>query len=156
MPGPDVDSPEARNARTVRAYETYAPRYAESTAVDPGRPLSAHLQRLIDVVPAGGAVLEIGSGPGWEADLLEARGLHVRRTDVAESFLQLQRRRGKAAAKLDVIADELGGPYDAVMAMLVDLRKDTRKWDRECPQGKAQRDVLRHFTSLDATGPTHR
>ena len=120
MPEPGVDSPELRNARTVRAYESYAPRYSESTAADPSRPLSDHLVRLIDALPSGGTVLEIGSGPGWEADLLESRGgLRVRRTDVAESFLELQRRRGRTAEKLDVISDELGGPHDAVMAMCV-------------------------------------
>lgn len=119
MSDPRMESPAARNARTVRAYESSASRYAESTAVDVGRPLSPHLQRLIDVLPTDGTVLEIGSGPGWEADLLEARGVRVRRTDVTESFLELQRRRGAQAEKLDVITDELGGPYDAVMAMCV-------------------------------------
>lgn len=119
MSDPHPGSPAEHNARTVRAYESSASRYAESTAVDPERPLSRHLRRLIDVLPAAGTVLEVGSGPGWEADLLEAHGLRVRRTDVTESFLELQRLRGVSAERLDVIADDLGGPYDAVMAMCV-------------------------------------
>jgi SAM-dependent methyltransferase len=116
---PRVESAAARNARTIRAYESSASQYAESTAVEAGRPPGAHLQRLIDVLPADGTVLEIGSGPGWEADLLEARGVHVRRTDATESFLELQRRRGAEAERLDVIRDELCGPYDAIMALCV-------------------------------------
>lgn len=119
MSKPDAASPDARNERTVRAYESYAPLYAEATVVDPSRPLSVHLSKLVDAVPAAATILEIGSGPGWEADLLEARGLRLRRTDVTARFLDLQRRRGKAVEKLDVLTDELGGPHDAVMAMCV-------------------------------------
>lgn len=119
MSEPHLGPAAEHNARTVRAYESSAAGYAESTAVEPGRPLSPHLRRLIDLLPTGGTVLEVGSGPGWEADLLETHGLRVRRTDVTESFLELQRLRGARAERLDVIADELGGPYDAVMAMCV-------------------------------------
>ncbi len=57
------------------------------------------LRRLLEVVPAGGTVLEVGSGPGRDADFLEAHGLSVRR--------------------LDASGDDLGGPYDAVLALPV-------------------------------------
>lgn len=57
------------------------------------------LRRLLDAVPAGGTVLEVGSGPGRDADFLEAHGVEVRRADVAD--------------------DDLGGPYDAVLALAV-------------------------------------
>lgn len=116
---PHEGSPAERNARTVRAYESYAVQYAQSTAPEPGRPPSRHLQRLIDTVAPGASVLEVGSGPGWEADQLEAHGLRVHRTDVTQAFLELQRQRGREAARLDVITDALGGPYDAVVAMCV-------------------------------------
>jgi hypothetical protein len=57
------------------------------------------LRRLLDVVPAGGTVLEIGSGPGRDIAVLEAHGLAVRRTDVTTALT------------------DLGGPYDAVVAL---------------------------------------
>jgi hypothetical protein len=57
------------------------------------------LRRLLDAVPAGGTVLEVQSGPRSDADLLEAHGVTVRRTDVT--------------------SDDLGGPYDAVLALAV-------------------------------------
>ena len=61
----------------------------------------------------------MGSGPGWDADLVESHGLAVRRTDVTAAFIDLQAERGKVVERLDVTSDELGGPYDAVMALAV-------------------------------------
>ena len=62
---------------------------------EPGDPL----RQLVAAIPAGGTALEIGSSPGRDAEVLEAQGVSVRRTDVT--------------------ADDLGGPYDAVLALTV-------------------------------------
>ena len=43
----------------------------------------------------------------------------VRRTDITAAFIDFQAERGKLAERLDVTSDELGGPYDAVMALAV-------------------------------------
>src|SRR6476469_4164998 len=54
--------------------------------------------RLLDPpVPAGGTVLELGTGHESRPHLVEAEGVTVRRTDIA--------------------SDDLGGPYDAVLAL---------------------------------------
>ena len=110
---PDPDSP---NARTVESYEEIADDYARETAGD--AVLAGGLTRLAETVP-GGHALEIGSGPGWDADLLEEAGMTVRRTDITQAFLEVQRSRGKQVDRLDVIHDDLGGPYDAVVALHV-------------------------------------
>lgn len=104
------------NQRTVESYEQIAEDYAEETTGD--RVLSGGLTRLAETVPAA-HVLEIGSGPGWDADALEEAGLTVRRTDITQAFIDLQRDRGKEVDRLDVINDDLGGPYDAVVALHV-------------------------------------
>jgi 2-polyprenyl-3-methyl-5-hydroxy-6-metoxy-1,4-benzoquinol methylase len=104
------------NARTVESYEQIADDYARETA---GAVVLANgLTRLAETVPAGHA-LEIGSGPGWDADVLEEAGMTVRRTDVTQAFLEFQRGRGKKADLLDAINDDFGGPYDAVVALHV-------------------------------------
>lgn len=77
------------------------------------------LRRLLEAVPAGGTVLEVGSGPGWDADFLEAHGVAVRRTDITTAFIDLRAERGKVVDRLDVTSDDLGGPYDAVLALAV-------------------------------------
>lgn len=121
IPDPSDGSPSG-NPRTVESYELIARSYAEETA--PGESDAAEfsgpgLRRLVDAVPAGGTVLEVGSGPGWDADFVESQGPVVRRTDITTAFIELQAERGKHVDRLDVTTDDLGGPYDAVMALAV-------------------------------------
>ncbi len=104
------------NARTVESYELIAEDYAAETSGS--RVMSGALARLAEAVP-GGHVLEIGSGPGWDADVLEEAGLTVRRTDVTQAFIDFQRQRGKEVERLDAISDDFGGPHDAVVALAV-------------------------------------
>ena len=104
------------NARTIESYEQIAADYARETSDH--RVLAVALARLVEAVPAG-HVLEIGSGPGWDADQLEDAGLTVRRTDITQAFIDLQRERGKEVDRLDALHDELGGPYDAVVTLHV-------------------------------------
>jgi 2-polyprenyl-3-methyl-5-hydroxy-6-metoxy-1,4-benzoquinol methylase len=104
------------NARTVQSYEQIADNYAQETSGS--RVLSTGLVRLVETLQAA-HVLEIGSGPGWDADALEEAGLTVRRTDITQAFIDLQRARGKEVERLDAINDDLGGPYDAVVTLHV-------------------------------------
>lgn len=113
---PVPDPGGAPNARTIESYEQIAGDYARETAG--AGVLSGGLTRLAETVPAGHA-LEIGSGPGWDADALEEAGLTVRRTDITQAFIEVQRDRGKEVDRLDAINDDLGGPYDAVVTLHV-------------------------------------
>lgn len=115
-PGP-VTEP-TRNQRTVAAYDDYAEQYAEVTR--DRLPIGDEaLARFADALRPGARVLEVASGPGWDADELEAQGLHVRRTDLSEGFIAVQRRRGKIVEPLDLVTDDLGGPWDGLMALYV-------------------------------------
>jgi SAM-dependent methyltransferase len=102
---------------TLAAYETGAEQYLKASA-RPGPRLIAYLDRLADMV-GNGRVLEIGSGPGWDADYLESRGVRVTRTDATPAFVELLRAAGHDARLLDVRSDPLGGPYQAVVANAV-------------------------------------
>ena len=95
MPRKPIQPPEGAepSARTVSSYELIAADYARETA---GGGRSEPQVRLAAVIP-GGEVLEVGSGPGWDADALEDAGLRVRRTDVAQAFIDLQQARGSAS-----------------------------------------------------------
>jgi 2-polyprenyl-3-methyl-5-hydroxy-6-metoxy-1,4-benzoquinol methylase len=111
------------NAETLHTYEQAAALYRERTVRSDDEPddlvalVAAH-------APAGAAVLEVGSGPGHDADRLEALGFAVRRTDAARSFVELQRADGHDIDVLDVRTDDLGGPYDVVFAQAVLLHID--------------------------------
>ncbi|KRE17319.1 hypothetical protein ASE66_30995 [Bosea sp. Root483D1] len=120
MPKDDeAASRSASNPSTLAGYEGCADDYAETTAPKPDADDQPALVELLKALEPGSRLLEIGSGPGWDADWLKERGLIVRRTDGAESFVQFQAGRGRQAERLDVISDPLGGPYDGVVALHV-------------------------------------
>ena len=109
----------AYSSLTIASYETEAEHYDTLVGAVPSAAIEAALSALLANTEPGARVLEIGSGPGREADYLEAHGSRVRRTDATEAFIRLQAGRGKHVEPLNAITDPLGGPYDAVMALCV-------------------------------------
>lgn len=111
--------PNDNNRRTVEAYDDYAAKYAEATA--PGRSQYGFgaIKRFSRLVGPGARVLEVASGPGWDADEMEANELVVRRTDLSEGFVAVQAERGKTVHRLDLLADDLDGPWDGLVALYV-------------------------------------
>lgn len=107
------------NQRTIAAYESYAQEYDKIVEAAPSEHVRKGLRELAAATGEGARILEIGSGCGRDADFIETLGVQVHRTEPAEAFLELQRARGKTAHMLDVVEDELGGPYDGVMVMCV-------------------------------------
>lgn len=115
----DVRAAAAR--ATVAAYDAHAAAYAEGIlAADDLMEEQNHA--FAAAVGPGARVLEIGSGPGRDAALLERLGLDVRRTDVTTAFVDLLREQGHDADVLDPLCDDLddpahpGTPYDGVWA----------------------------------------
>jgi SAM-dependent methyltransferase len=115
---------------TIRYYERAGRHYATLIGPEPNAFRAAALQRLVEPLAPGEVVLEIGSGPGRDADHLETLGVPVDRTDAAETFLRLQAERGKRARRLDVTTDELGGPYGGVLALCVLMHVSRASMDR--------------------------
>jgi len=116
------------NAATLRTYEQAAQLYRERsgrTALDDGL-----VDLVTDHAPDGAQVLEIGSGPGFDAALLEDRGFRVRRTDATAAFVEMLRANGHEADLLDVRTDDVGGPYDVVFAQAVLLHIDRAELPR--------------------------
>lgn len=109
----------ANNGRTVAAYEGYARRYAEVVSPEPSDSAAATLRRFADVLPSGGRILDIGSGPGWDADFLEKLGVRVHRTDVTAEFRNFQAERGHQVDALDVLTDEIAETYDGILMLAV-------------------------------------
>jgi len=111
--------PADENRRTVEAYDVYAERYAKVTRESHFESRDEALDLFMGRVKPKGRVLEVASGPGWDADAMEGRGLIVRRTDVSEGFIAVQAKRGKRVDRLDLVEDDLGGPYDGLVALYV-------------------------------------
>jgi SAM-dependent methyltransferase len=112
------------NDVTLETYEATAADYAACHAsLYP--PFVAFLDALAALV-GNGCVLELGSGPGRDADYLEGKGLRVIRTDGAASFVEMMRTEGHDAHQLDLRTDAFGGPHDVVLAdaVLLHLTQD--------------------------------
>ena len=109
----------AYNQRTVAGYERCARDYAAEVSSTPSPEGAAALRQLADAVAPGNRVLEIGSGPGWDADFLQTLGIDVHRTDVTVAFCELQSERGKRCEPLDVLADEIAGHYHGIVMLYV-------------------------------------
>src|SRR5262245_6310957 len=114
----DMPHEHPNNGRTVAAYENYARRYAAAVSPPSGSGAEA-LRSLADMLPPSGRVLEIGSGPGWDADFLEGLGVRVRRTDVTAAFRNFQAERGLQVDALDVLRDEIAETYDGILMLAV-------------------------------------
>ena len=109
---------------TLATYQAAADIYIEQTRTQPPV-LLAFLDRLAGLV-GHGHVLELGSGPGRDAAHLERRGVEVTRSDATPAFVDRLRAAAHQAHLLDVRHDDLGGPYDAVLAdaVLLHLGRD--------------------------------
>jgi SAM-dependent methyltransferase len=115
---------EDPNDTTLASYEATAGTYIECTRPAPPS-LLAYLDRVA-VLVGHGHVLELGSGPGRDAAYLERHGVQVTRSDATRAFVERLRASGHDARVLDVRHDDLGGPYDAVLAdaVLLHLSRD--------------------------------
>lgn len=110
---------EDGNAITLESYRRGWPQYLAGT---PNFVPDSHRSWLLDALalrPAGSTVLEIGSGPGYDATFMETRGARVERTDATAGFVAHLRNQGHAARQLNVLTDELGGPYGMIFAFAV-------------------------------------
>jgi SAM-dependent methyltransferase len=103
---------------TVRAYDLDAAAYVAASPQVPDS-VRTDIEELAARLGAGARVLEIGSGGGRDARLMEELGLVVRRTDITPAFVGLLREGGHDADLLDPLVDDLSsreGAYDAVWA----------------------------------------
>lgn len=82
------------------------------------------INEMADLLPSGASVLEVGSARGDEADVMESHGLHVQRSDATPAFVGYLHAAGKVAVALNVLTDDLGGPWDAIFANAVFLHVD--------------------------------
>jgi SAM-dependent methyltransferase len=107
------------NQRTVAAYEGYAREYAHAVSRQPSASGADALRRLAAATPAGSQILDIGSGPGWDADFLESLGARLHRTDVTAAFRAFQAERGQQVEAFDLLADEIAGSWHGILLLCV-------------------------------------
>lgn len=115
--------------RNVASYEKSARSYDALCVNDPPPKIAEVLRRFAQPLPRPARVLEVGSGPGRDADYLETLGISVRRTDAVRAFLDIQAERGRVGELMNVVTDPLGGPYEGVVALCVLIHVDRAQTD---------------------------
>lgn len=113
-----------RTRRNVESYEESARAYDALCVNDPPPKIAEVLRRFAGTLPTPARVLEVGSGPGRDADYLETLGVSLRRTDAVQAFVDIQAERGHPVELVNVVTDPLGGPYDGVVALCVLIHVD--------------------------------
>ncbi len=96
------------NRRTVQAHEHHARDYAAAVTSQPAGTDAEALRRFATAIAEGGSVLEIGSGPGRDADFLETLGIAVHRTDARLA-------QAGFAFTWEVDIDGQGGPWRTLL-----------------------------------------
>lgn len=144
------------NLRARAWYDEHHAYYASLIDDTPPTNRADALRRFAARAPANGVVLELGSGTGRDADFVESLGVQVRRTDVTQGFIDLQRARGHVVERLDVLTDELGGPHDGVFAMCVMLHVAAEATDAVLRKAaRASRPGGAFLVSVRAVGDAH-
>jgi S-adenosylmethionine-dependent methyltransferase len=119
-------APVATNLDKIRAYYAAFDEWGRLDAPEGARELTRALEILVDRLPPGARVLDLGGGPGRYAIELAKRGHRVVLADLSPELLEVARRRVAEAnlpgvESFDIVnATDLGryaaGSFDAVIA----------------------------------------
>ena len=108
------------NDRTIQAYQDHVEEYIND---DTPQSVEGGVKEWLDLAVASlstdARIFEFGSGPGRDAAYLQGLGFRVECSDAAPAFVEMLKNKGLAARKLNAITDDLGGPYDLVLANAV-------------------------------------
>lgn len=104
------------NERTIAAYDTHVNEYMANTPTDLSETSKEWLAVSLKGLKTSARILEIGSAFGHDAAYIEQQGYKVDRTDASQSFVDHLQAQGHNAKKLNVLTDEITGPYNLVFA----------------------------------------
>ncbi len=107
------------NDKTLRSYEAHVQEYIDGTPQDVSGGVKDWIDRALSHIEKGSTVLELGSASGRDAAYIESRGYTVVRTDAAKAFVELLKKQGHLARRLNAITDDFGGPHAMVFANAV-------------------------------------
>ncbi len=107
------------NQETIQSYEAHIKEYINGTPQDVSGVFKEWLDEALSRLPKDARILEFGSAFGRDAAYLQNLGYKVQCTDAAQAFVDLLKQKGFDAKLLNAITDDIGGPYDFVLAKAV-------------------------------------
>ncbi len=106
---------------TLDAYENGLDGYINNTFSVASGFMNEHLERALSKIKKDADILEIGSGPGRDANYIETLSYKILRTDAATSFVEYLKSQGKEVLQYDAIAGGLHKQFDLIFATAVFL-----------------------------------
>jgi cyclopropane fatty-acyl-phospholipid synthase-like methyltransferase len=110
---------EDTNKATLNAYENGVDQYNSAAIMTVSGDVKDWIDTSLAMLKPGSHILEIGSAHGRDALYMEDKGFKVDRTDAAHSFVKYMRAQGYDAHLLNLLTDDLDGPYDMIFANAV-------------------------------------
>src|SRR6266436_5906822 len=104
------------NERTIQSYETHVQDYIDRSLPEVSGVVKEWLDASIAELPKNARILELGSAFGRDAAYLQNLGYDVDCTDATHAFVELLQQKDFNARELTAVTDDLGGPYDLVLA----------------------------------------
>ncbi|HEU4914759.1 MAG TPA: class I SAM-dependent methyltransferase [Candidatus Saccharimonadales bacterium] len=118
------------NQQTIDAYQSHVQEYIDGTPQQVDGVVKEWMDSALAGLPADADILEFGSAFGRDTEYIQGKGFKVNSTDATPAFVELLQKKGLNARVLNAITDDLGGPYDLVIANAVLLhftREETEK-----------------------------
>ncbi len=115
-----MTTPANDNDRTIQSYNDHVAEYIAGTPQVVSGAVKDWIDHALALLPAGGHILELGSGFGRDADYFTSLGFKVDLTDAPPKFVDYLRSHGHPnARRLNALTDDFGGPYDMLFANAV-------------------------------------
>src|ERR1039458_4299559 len=96
------------NDKTLQSYSDHVQDYVAGTPQDVSSDLREWIDQALALIPAGGTILELGSGPGRDATYIKSKGYKIIATDAVPGFVDLLLKAGHEARLLNVLTDDFG------------------------------------------------
>ncbi len=104
------------NQITLETYNKSVDEYIKTTPPKVDGHIKVWLDKCITMLQPDARIVEIGVGHGKDSDYLEENGFTIERTDASTAFVEYQIQNGHDAKLINVLTDDLVGPYDMVLA----------------------------------------
>lgn len=107
------------NEKTINSYEKYAKEYVNQKNADFNdntiKQKHAMLSNCLKGVPKSGRLFEIGSGSGEDAAYIQSLGYsNLIVSDVADSFINILRKKGFSPIKFNLLKNDFPEKYDFI------------------------------------------
>lgn len=109
------------NKDTIEAYDHSVAKYIETFPKIVSDDLEKWIDEVLTNLNKTAKILEIGSGPGTDAQYISSKGYTVELTDASVGFVNYLNQNGFSARLLNILEDDISGGYDMIFASAVFL-----------------------------------